>query len=478
MENLHNINIEKSILSSILFEPSNFEDIFGEIGADAFYLPAHQNIFKAMEELSNSDMPIDEEFIKKRLFAKNKFDESALLDVLSANPLSNTMAYTKELKELYLKRELVKLTTEIKKVVTQEDMTSDDAIDTIQQKLYKITSETSSKDFKDAQTVIKETLEHINKNKERGNSLVIGVDTGFYGLNKQTSGFGKGDMIIVAARPAMGKTAFVLNIANNILKSNNGVAIFSLEMPAEQLMMRMLSAHTTIPLQEIKVGNLSDDGWSTLSAGMDFFSSSKLFIDDDGMLNIHKLRSKLRELKSKHPEVSLAIIDYIQLMSGTNATIGRQLEVSEISRGIKMLARELEMPIIALSQLNRGLESRSDKRPMLSDIRESGAIEQDADIIMFIYRDAVYKEKEEKEREKKAQEEGKAYKSTYTHQDQEEAEIIIGKHRNGPIGTVKMLFQKKYTRFVDISNEAEKTFYKETKIPVEIETQKIDMPII
>jgi len=480
LENLHNINIEKAVLSSIIFEPSIFENIYGEIQPAVFYLPAHQNVFRAMEELNISDMPIDEEFIKKRLQAKNKFDEAVLLDILSANPLSNTLAYTKELKELYLKRELIRLTTEIKKVTMEEDMTSDDAIDAIQQKLYQITSETSSKDFKDAPTVTRETLARINENKERGNSLVIGVDTGFYSLNKKTSGFGKGDMIIVAARPAMGKTAFVLNIANNLLKNSDGVAIFSLEMPAEQLMMRMLSAHASIPLQNIRVGDMNDDQWSSLSSSVDFFNSSKLFVDDDGMLNIHKLRSKLRELKSKHPEVSLAIIDYIQLMSGITGNKDRQLEVSEISRGIKMLARELEMPIIALSQLNRGLESRSDKRPMLSDIRESGAIEQDADIIMFIYREAVYKEREEREREKKAKDEGKDYKSTYIASEQEEAEIIIGKQRNGPIGTVKMIFQKPFTRFVDASSEVETTFYQETKIPVEIETkiQNIDMPTI
>ena len=483
MDNLHNINIEKSVLSSILFEPSVFDTVQNALKADQFYLPAHQNIFKAMEELYGDDMPIDEEFIKKRLKVKNKFDENALLEILAANPLSNTAAYTQELKELALKRELIRLTTEIKKVTMEEDMTSDEAIDQIQQKLYKITTDSNSKDFKDAPTVTKETLERINENKARGNSMVIGVDTGFYGLNKKTSGFGRGDMIIVAARPAMGKTAFVLNIANNILKHNQGVAIFSLEMPAEQLMMRMMAAHSSIPLQNIRVGDMDDNQWNTLFKSVEFFNQSKLFVDDDGMLTIGKLRSKLRELKSKHPEVNLAIIDYIQLMSGQGNSKDRQLEVSEISRGIKMLARELEMPIIALSQLNRGLESRSDKRPMLSDIRESGAIEQDADIIMFIYRDAVYKEKEEREREKKAKDEGKEYKSTFVAQEEEDAEIIIGKQRNGPIGTVKMVFQKRFTRFVDASSEVEVTHYQhqDTKIPVELESPtpgNIDMPTI
>ena len=480
MENLHNLNIERAVLSSIIFEPSIFEEVNSEINPETFYLPANKNIFNAMIELSMDELPIDEEFLKKRLQVQNKFDESVLLDILTTNPLSNTKAYLSELKELAQKRELIKLTTKIKQVTLEENMSSEDAVDLVQQKLYQITSEQNNKDFKDAKTITKETLERIEANKARGYSLVIGVDTGFYGLNKRTSGFGEGDLIIIAARPAMGKTAFVLNLANNLLGHGDGVAIFSLEMPAEQLMMRMLSAKTSVPLQNIRIGNMNDNEWSSISSGIDFFNNSKLFIDDDGQLNIHKLRSKLRDLKSKNPEVKMAIIDYIQLMSGVGNSKDRQLEVSEISRGIKMLARELNMPIIALSQLNRGLESRNDKRPMLSDIRESGAIEQDADMIMFIYREAVYKEKEEKEKEKQAQKDGTEYRSKFIAQDEEAAEIIIGKHRNGPIGTVKMSFQKNFTRFVDNTTQVEETYFQDTKIPLEVETMvsNTDMPII
>jgi len=478
MDKLYNLNIERAVLSSIFFEPGIFEEISAELSSESFYLPAHRYIFEAMEELSINELPIDEEFVKKRLTLKNKFDENVLLDIISSNPIVDTKAYIEELKDLHQKRELIELTTQIKKVTLEEDITSSEAVDLVQQKLYLITAENKDKEFKDAPTITKDTLELIKENKAKGNSLVIGVDTGFVGLNKKTSGFGKGDMIVIAARPAMGKTAFVLNIATNILRHNNGVAIFSLEMPAEQLMMRMLSAHASLPLQKIRVGDLDDEEWQRMSASVDFFNRSKLFIDDDGVLNIHKLRSKLRGLKSKHPEISIAIIDYVQLMIGSSNK-DRQLEISEISRGIKMLARELEMPIIALSQLNRLVESRNDKRPMLSDIRESGAIEQDADLIMFIYRDAVYKEKEEKEKEKKAQSEGKEYKSDFKPSDEEEAEIIIGKQRNGPIGTIKMVFQKKYTRFVDEDNEPIVMHYGETKIPVEVEMSvpaQVDIP--
>jgi replicative DNA helicase len=249
-------------------------------------------------------------------------------------------------------------------------------------------------------------------------------------------------------------------------------------MPAEQLMMRMLSIKASVELQKIRIGNMDDSEWSAISAAIEQINNSKLFIDDDGQLTINKLRSKLRELKSKEPDVKLAIIDYIQLMTGSNKD-SRQLEVSEISRGIKMLARELNMPIIALSQLNRSVESRNDKRPMLSDIRESGAIEQDADIIMFIYREDVYKKREYEERKKQAQKENKEFKEVFVEQDEEKAEIIIGKHRNGPIGTVHMVFQKNFTRFVDDSKEITNIEYqvKDTKIPVSVEsTPKIDMP--
>jgi replicative DNA helicase len=238
-------------------------------------------------------------------------------------------------------------------------------------------------------------------------------------------------------------------MALRAIERGEGVAFFSLEMPAEQLMLRMLSAKTSIPLQSLRVGDLRDDEWSRLAAAVEDISRRKLFVDDGGYATIHHVRSKLRKLKTQHPEISMAIIDYLQLMSGEGSREGRQQEISEISRGLKQLARELQMPIIALSQLNRSLEARENKRPMLSDLRESGAIEQDADIILFVYRDDVYREAKEKEKEMKAKAEGKEYKSTFRSKQEEETELIIGKQRNGPTGTVDLLFQKRFTRFVD-----------------------------
>ncbi len=447
-ENLYNLAFERSILSSIIFEPENFDDISSILKKDDFYLPAHQDIYGAMLSIYQADNPIDEEFLKQELMKAKKFDEQVMLDILSANPISNIKSYVNEIKDKSLKRHLLTLTTEIKRVTIEEELPSAEVVDIVEKKLYEITQENQTSDFKDSPTMTAETLAYINEMKERGDNILVGVDTGFMELNKMTTGFGKGDLVIIAARPAMGKTSFILNTVNSLVTKGKGVAFFSLEMPAEQLMLRMLSIQTSIPLQKLRVGDLTDEQNGYLNDAIARMNNAKLFVDDQGSININQLRSKLRKLKSQHPEIELAVIDYLQIMSGIGNQ-DRHLQVSEISRGLKMLARELNIPIVALSQLNRGLESRNDKRPMLSDIRESGSIEQDADIILFVYRDDVYLYKEEKEREKAAKAEGKEFVSEYVEKEEEDAEIIIGKQRNGPTGHVKLVFQKKLTRFVD-----------------------------
>ncbi|MFT7860657.1 MAG: replicative DNA helicase [Sulfurimonas sp.] len=455
-DSLYNLAFERSILSSIIFEPSQFDDLSVMLQVDDFYLPAHQDIFKAIMTLFQNDLPIDEEFIKKELTKMKKFDEQVLLEILAANPISNTQAYVNEIKDKSLKRHLLTLTTEIKRVTVEEELPSADVVDIVEKKLYEITQENQTSDFLDSPTMTFQTMEYIKEMKARGNSVLVGVDTGFKELNKMTTGFGKGDLVIVAARPAMGKTSFILNTVHNLIMQDKGVAFFSLEMPAEQLMLRMLSIQTSIPLQKLRVGDMSDEQWSQLNGAIDQMNNKKLFVDDTGSVNINQLRSKLRKLKTQHPEIEMAVIDYLQIMQGLGNQ-DRHLQVSDISRGLKMLARELGIPIVALSQLNRGLESRNDKRPMLSDIRESGSIEQDADIILFVYRDDVYLYKEEKEREKAAKAEGKEFTPTYVEKEEEDAEIIIGKQRNGPTGHVKLVFQKKLTRFVDAPTFAQAT---------------------
>ena len=472
-DNLYNLAFERSVLSSIIFEPSQFDELSVQLSKDDFYLPAHQDIFAAMLTLLQKDQPIDEEFIKKELIKAKKFDEQVLLEILSANPISNTKAYVDEIKDKSLKRHLLTLTTEIKRVTVEEELPSAEVVDIVEKKLYEITQDNQTSDFKDSPKMTFDTMEYIKEMKARGNSILVGVDTGFKELNKMTTGFGKGDLVIIAARPAMGKTSFALNTVNSLILQGKGVAFFSLEMPAEQLMLRLLSIQTSIPLQKLRVGDMNDDQWSNLNGAIDRMNSAKLFVDDQGSININQLRSKLRKLKNQHPEIEIAVIDYLQIMQGIGNQ-DRHLQVSEISRGLKMLARELEMPIVALSQLNRGLESRNDKRPMLSDIRESGSIEQDADIILFVYRDDVYLYKEEKEREKAAKAEGREFTPTYVEKEEEDAEIIIGKQRNGPTGHVKLIFQKKLTRFVDAPGYAQgvETVYEN----VDTKSANIDMP--
>ncbi len=451
-ENMYNLNIERAVLSAIIFDPEIFEDIASKLEPHDFYLPFHQHVFIAMEELDREDKPIDEEFLKNRLVRKKEFDEVAMLNMLSANPISNTDAYIEDIKSSSTKRALATLATTIKKVTIEEDLPIDDIMNLVEKKLYEITQNSVTKDFRNAKEITVSVLDRIKYLKSLGNSKLIGVDTGFKNLNEKTNGFGKGDLVIIAARPAMGKTSFVLNIAERAIDRGEGVAFFSLEMPAEQLMLRILSTKTSIPLQKLRVGNLDDEEWSRLSDATIAIEKKKLFVDDDGYATIHHVRSKLRKLKAQNPEISMAIIDYLQLMSGDSRD-GRQQVISEISRGLKQLARELEIPILALSQLNRGVESRDNKRPLLSDLRESGSIEQDADIVMFIYRDDVYREAIEKEKEMKAKANGdNNYKNPFQRKEEEETELILGKHRNGPIGTVKLIFQKSYTRFVDSHN--------------------------
>lgn len=462
--------MEQTILSSLIHDSSNFDSVHSIIETESFYMGFHQRVFASMQELSKEQKPFDDTFIK-RIIAQDEFDEQAFTDIIASSPSANIISYAQELADLHTKRRLANLTTEIQKLISDTSISSEEIMDNIQQFFYKILIESSNKSFKHSKEIVLELTKLIEENKEKGTNGIIGVDTGFKSLNRMTAGFSKGDMIIVAARPSMGKTALVLAIVDNILRNNQSVAFFSLEMPAEQLLMRMISARTSIDLQSLRIGDLSDEQWQRYSDATNTYSQSDLFIDDDGLLNITKLRSKLRDLKSRHPEVCLAVIDYIQLMSG-NSNKDRHLEVAEISRGIKMLARELDMPIIALSQLNRSLESRSDKRPMLSDLRESGSIEQDADMIMFVYRDDVYKEHEERQKQKKAAQDGESYKPKFIAKEEEEAELIIGKHRNGPTGVVELIFHKKFTRFVDKEQNVEQRVYKTSSASIPITIDK------
>ena len=448
--NLYDLDMERAILSSILQNNDTLGEIFDTIKAKDFYLKGHSQIYEAMVECLNSDDPVAVPFLKNKL--GDKYDEALMIDIIGTNSLIDIRRYASELKEKSIKRSLVKIAHDIPSKVN-EDKASRDMVDELSQEFYSLIEGGGTGTIKEGKDIILKVVEHIKTQIELGEQDIVGLDTGFKKLNEMIKGFKNGDLIIVAARPGMGKTTLCLNFMSQVLKSGAGVVFFSLEMPAEQIMMRILSSKTSIPLQDIMTGKIDDEAMSRLSDACGEFSEYKLFVHDSGYVNIHQVRTQMRKLKAMHPEISLCVIDYIGLMMSTNNFADRHIQIAEISRGLKLLARELDMPIIALSQLNRSLESRANKRPMLSDLRESGAIEQDADIILFVYRDEFYLEQEEKEKEKRASAEGKEYKSTHVFNKlQEKAEIIVGKNRNGETGSVDVLFQKQHSRFEDITS--------------------------
>ena len=448
--NLYDLDMERAILSSIIANNDALGEIFDTIKAKDFYLKGHSQIYEAMVECLNSDDPVAIPFLKNKL--GDKYDEALMIDIIGTNSLIDIRRYASELKEKSIKRSLVKIAHDIPSKVN-EDKASRDMVDELSQEFYSLIEGGGTGTIKEGKDIILKVVEHIKTQIELGEQDIVGLDTGFKKLNEMIKGFKNGDLIIVAARPGMGKTTLCLNFMSQVLKSGAGVVFFSLEMPAEQIMMRILSSKTSIPLQDIMTGKIDDEAMARLSDACGEFSEYKLFVHDSGYVNIHQVRTQMRKLKAMHPEISLCVIDYIGLMMSTNNFADRHIQIAEISRGLKLLARELDMPIIALSQLNRSLESRANKRPMLSDLRESGAIEQDADIILFVYRDEFYLEQEEKEKEKRASAEGKEYKSTHVFNKlQEKAEIIVGKNRNGETGSVDVLFQKQHSRFEDITS--------------------------
>ncbi|RDU60839.1 replicative DNA helicase [Helicobacter sp. MIT 14-3879] len=468
MKDIYNIQIECSLLATILFDPQIFSDVEGELDSSDFGYENHRIIFNIMTELYKTDLPINEDFIRKKVNNKNINFDNDLFNIVTTSPIVGIKKYIDEIKDLSLKRKLHSLANHIKEQSLELNMSSVDIIDNIENEVFKLQSSKNNSEFRILQEITHSMLDKIKEQKEH-NSILLGIDTGFSELNRITSGFKEGELIVLAARPAMGKTAFAINVLQPTLKQNKSVAFFSLEMDAEQIILRMLSSMTSIPMQNLIIGNLDNNDWEYFSNMCNKISSWKLYVDDSGNLNISKLKSKIRKLKLKNPDLSLVVIDYLQIMSGINNK-DRHLEIAEISRGLKNLAREIRIPILALSQLNRELEKRGDKRPMLSDLRESGAIEQDADIILFLYRDSIYQIRAQKEKLEKAKKEGKEIPKEIILEEKEieEAELIIGKHRNGPIGTIKLNMHTKYTRFTSQTthNEIEHK-----------ETEMLNMPI-
>ncbi|EAH4720202.1 replicative DNA helicase [Campylobacter upsaliensis] len=445
-EEHYDLDLERMILSSCLLGGGEvYANIAGDIEIKDFSLKAHQDIFKAIVSCVNAGEPIGLSFLKKY----GKLDEQILNEIIATPSMINISAYAKELREKSIKRQLLSFAHLLPSRISANRAVSEIS-DELSKDIFTIISRVNSVDIKNVNEVLGELLEEFKRQKSLENKHIIGLESGFSELDDKTKGFKGGELIIVAARPGMGKTTLCLNFIDNVLRQNKGVVMFSLEMPGIQIMQRLLASKTSIPLQKIITADLNDDEWDRVSDACNYYAKTQFFLYDSGYASITDIRAILRRLKAQEDDISLCVVDYIGLMMSHSNFSDRHLQVSEISRGLKLLARELDMPIIALSQLNRSLENRSNKRPMLSDLRESGAIEQDADTILFVYRDEVYREQEEKERENKAKAEGKEYHPNFMpNPRQENAEIIIGKNRNGPVGTTEVEFQKENSRFVD-----------------------------
>jgi replicative DNA helicase len=432
-----NIEAEQAVLGAILLEAEIIELVREHLEGNEFYSKSHEKIFRCMSALYESEIPIDLVMLVSRLQDNEELDDIGgvmYLDELakSVPTAANILHYVGLVQEKHKLRQLIKANMEL----CQEAATSgnpDLLITKMQTKADYFSDQAApSKEFSPIGDVLVESFDEIEKsfmNKDLFGGIT-GVPTGFDELDRMTSGFQSSDLIIVAARPSVGKTAFALNIATNAAKKiENTVAVFSLEMSKTQLGKRMISAESNVDAGRIKTGFLQGDDWEKLSMAIGTLSETKIFIDDSAALTAIDIRAKCRRLKKEHG-LGLIVIDYLQLISGRGKRgENRQQEVSEISRTLKQIARELEVPVIALSQLSRGVEQRQDKRPMMSDLRESGAIEQDADIVAFLYRDDYY----DKESEKK-----------------NIIEIIISKQRNGPVGTVELVFLKNFNKFVNL----------------------------
>ncbi|WP_010630821.1 replicative DNA helicase [Sporolactobacillus vineae] len=432
----YNTEAEQAVLGAVFLEPSAVITASEQLIPEDFYRTSHQLIFAVMVQLFDRNEPVDVVTVTNALQSSRHLEEVGGVDYLaelagSAPTAANISYYCHIVAEKSLLRKLIRTATQIvSDSYTRED-DAENVIDDAERKILEVSERKRTGEFRPIKDVLIETYDNIEALQNRKDD-VTGTATGFIELDRMTAGFQNSDLIIVAARPSVGKTAFALNIAQNVATKNEAnVAIFSLEMGARQLAMRMLCAEGNIDAQKLRTGKLEDDDWQKLTMAMGTLSRAGIYIDDSPGIRVNEIRSKCRRLKQEKG-LSLVIIDYLQLIAGTGTQgrqENRQQEVSEISRTLKAMARELDVPVIALSQLSRGVEARQDKRPMMSDIRESGSIEQDADVVAFLYRDDYYNKESEK---------------------QNIIEIIIAKQRNGPVGTVELAFIKEYNKFVNI----------------------------
>ncbi|MBG3109668.1 replicative DNA helicase [Proteus mirabilis] len=439
----HSLEAEQSVLGGLMIDNERWDNVSERVTADDFYSRPHRTIFAQMQRLLELGKPIDLITLSEALEQNAELESVggfAYLAELSKNTPSaaNINAYADIVRERAVVRDMIKVANEIADAgFDPQGRTSEDLLDFAESRVFQIAETRANKDEgpKAIDAILEETVEKIEQLYQKPHDGVTGVSSGYQDLDKKTAGLQKSDLIIVAARPSMGKTTFAMNLCENAaMTEEKPVLIFSLEMPGNQIMMRMLASLSRVDQTRIRTGQLDDEDWARISSTMGILLEKRnMYIDDSSGLTPTEVRSRARRIYREHGGLSLIMIDYLQLMRVPSLSENRTLEIAEISRSLKALAKELQVPVVALSQLNRSLEQRADKRPVNSDLRESGSIEQDADLIMFIYRDEVYHENSD-------------LKGV--------AEIIIGKQRNGPIGTVRLTFNGQWSRFDNYAGPA------------------------
>jgi replicative DNA helicase len=433
---------ERAVLGGLMLETHRFDTVIQVITETDFQGKDHQIIFESMSELVNENKPLDPLTVSEKLDNSNNLNrvggKNYLIELATSTPsAANLEAYAEIIRQRSISRKLMQANSEITDLINNpQGQNGEELLDHAEILIFSLNDETSQNDssLQSMKELIPSTMDRLHElsNKKGG---LIGSSTGFTDLDKKLQGIQNGDLIIVAGRPSMGKTSFAMNIAENVLTNDDtdgAVLIFSLEMPGESLTTRMLSGMSKLDQQNVRSGMLRDDQLKILLEEGERLKNLPLWIDDSSLLTPMELRAKARRLARSEGGLSLIVVDYLQLMQLPTSAENRVNQISEISRALKSLAKELDVPVIALSQLNRAVEQRPNKRPIMADLRDSGAIEQDADVILFIYRDEVYNEDSEQGNK---------------------AEIIIGKQRNGPIGTVHLTFLKEYTRFENFSND-------------------------
>ncbi|MBQ6661679.1 MAG: replicative DNA helicase [Lachnospiraceae bacterium] len=434
----HNREAERSVIGSMLIDKEAIGSMTGVLSREDFYDTTLGVYFEVLQELNQSGVDADEITVQERLRNRHVPEEqcsiSVIMELMESMPTSaNVMHYAEIVRNKSRLRRMIRTNDEIAKECYAEEEPTDDIFAGAETKLFKLFQESRSTSITPISEIVVEALNNIEK-AARSNGSTTGIATGFFDLDYKTAGLQPSDLILIAARPSMGKTAFALNLAENIaVRHKVPTAIFSLEMSRVQLVNRIISLDSGVSLQKIRTGNMEDKDWNELGVSSRRIGLAPLYIDDTQEITVQELRSKCRELKLKY-DIQLVMIDYLQLMEskGSRRNESRQSEVSEISRSLKALARELNCPVIALAQLSRQPESRDDKRPILSDLRESGAIEQDADVVMFLYRDEYYYKEKSKE--------------------PGITEVIIGKQRNGSTGTIKLAWIGEQTKFGNLSS--------------------------